>query len=96
MLLAQGIDIKRAILAFWVGYAGAELVAASTLRHAILILASGKIAVDETVVPVLDPGRGRTKKDTSGPLPVTTGPGVEPIPPLSSTATLRVAAPCTP
>src|SRR5204862_5567573 len=27
-----------------------------------LILASGKIAVDETVAPVLDPGRGRTKK----------------------------------
>ena len=25
MLLAQGIDIKRAILAFWVGYAAAEL-----------------------------------------------------------------------
>lgn len=27
-----------------------------------LILASGKIAVDETVAPVLDPGRGRTKQ----------------------------------
>ncbi len=27
-----------------------------------LILASGKIAVDETVAPVLDTGRGRTKK----------------------------------
>ncbi|MGH8733864.1 MAG: IS66 family transposase, partial [Burkholderiales bacterium] len=27
-----------------------------------LILTSGKIAVDETVAPVLDPGRGRTKK----------------------------------
>jgi hypothetical protein len=25
MLVAQGIDIKRAILAFWVGYAAAEL-----------------------------------------------------------------------
>ena len=25
MLLAQGLDIKRAILAFWVGYAAAEL-----------------------------------------------------------------------
>ena len=27
-----------------------------------LILASGKVAVDETVAPVLDPGRGRTKQ----------------------------------
>ena len=61
MLLAQGLDIKRAILAFWVGYAAAELKPLY-LRLRELILASGKIAVDETVAPVLDPGRGRTKK----------------------------------
>jgi transposase len=61
MLLAQGLDIKRAILAFWVGYAAAELMPVY-LRLRALILASGKIAVDETVAPVLDPGRGRTKK----------------------------------
>jgi transposase len=61
MLLAQGIDIKRAILAFWVGYAAAELKPLY-VRLRELILASAKIAIDETVVPVLDPGRGRTKK----------------------------------
>jgi transposase len=61
MLLAQGIDIKRAILAFWVGYAAAELKPLY-LRLRELILSSSKIAVDETVVPVLDPGRGCTKK----------------------------------
>jgi transposase len=61
MLAAQGIDIKRAILAFWVGYAAAELMPVY-LRLRELILDSGKIAVDETVVPVLDPGRGRTKQ----------------------------------
>ncbi|HKN11105.1 MAG TPA: IS66 family transposase [Pseudomonadota bacterium] len=61
MLLAQGLDIQRAILAFWVGYAAAELKPLY-LRLRELILASGKIAVDETVAPVLDPGRGRTKK----------------------------------
>jgi len=61
MLLAQGIDIKRAILAFWVGYAAVELQPVY-LRLRELILTSGKIAVDETVAPVLDPGRGRTKK----------------------------------
>jgi transposase len=61
MLLAQGIDIKRAVLAFWVGYAAAELQPLS-LRLRELILTAGKIAVDETKVPVLDPGRGRTKK----------------------------------
>jgi len=61
MLVAQGLDIKRAILAFWVGYAAAELKPLY-VRLRELILASGKIAVDETVAPVLDPGRGRTKK----------------------------------
>src|SRR5271169_5501722 len=33
-----------------------------SVRLRELILTSGKIAVDETVAPVLDPGRGRTKK----------------------------------
>ena len=61
MLLGQGLDIKRAILAFWVGYAAAELMPVY-LRLREHILTSGKIAVDETVAPVLDPGRGRTKK----------------------------------
>jgi transposase len=61
MLLAQGIDIKRAVLAFWVGYAAAELHPL-WLRLREIILTAGKIAVDETTVPVLDPGRGRTKK----------------------------------
>src|SRR5438132_3799210 len=60
MLLAQGLDIKRAILAFWLGYAAAEL-APLWLRLREIILTTGKIAVDETKAPVLDPGRGRTK-----------------------------------
>jgi len=61
MLLAQGIDIERSVLAFWVGYAAAELQPL-WLRLREIILSSGKIAVDETTAPVLDPGRGRTKK----------------------------------
>ena len=61
MLLAQGLDIKRSILAFWVGYAAAELKPVY-FRLRELILASGKIAVDETVAPVLDPGRGCTNR----------------------------------
>ena len=61
MLAAQGLDIKRSVLAFWVGYAAAELRPAfERLRE--LILTSGKIAVDETKAPVLDPGRGRVKE----------------------------------
>ena len=61
ILLSQGIAIERATLAFWVGYAAAELKPLY-LRLRALILGSVKIAVDETVAPVLDPGRGRTKK----------------------------------
>jgi transposase len=61
MLLAQGIDIQRATLAFWVGYAAAELKPL-WLRLREIILTAAKIAVDETVAPVLDPGRGKTKK----------------------------------
>ena len=60
MLASQGIVIDRATLAFWVGYAGAELAPVVARLRAIL-LASVKLAVDETPVPVLDPGRGRTK-----------------------------------
>jgi transposase len=61
MLRTQGLDIKRAILAFWVGYAAAELTPVY-LRMRELILGSAKIAMDETTAPVLDPGRGQTKK----------------------------------
>ena len=61
MLAAQGLDIKRSVLAFWVGYAAAELRPVyDRLRE--LILTSGKVAVDETKAPVLDPGRGRVKE----------------------------------
>src|SRR5438132_19184 len=47
ILLAQGIDIQRATLAFWVGYAACELKPLY-LRLRELILGSLKIAVDET------------------------------------------------
>jgi hypothetical protein len=61
MLAAQGLDIKRSTLAFWVGYAAEELRPVyARLRQ--LILTSAKIAVDETKAPVLDPGRGRVKE----------------------------------
>jgi transposase len=60
MLAMQGIDIDRSTLAFWVGYAAAEL-APLYERLKQHLLASSRLAVDETPVPVLDPGRGRTK-----------------------------------
>lgn len=60
MMLSQGIELDRSTLAFWVGYASAELEPLYARLKANL-LTSAKLAVDETPVPVLDPGRGKTK-----------------------------------
>jgi transposase len=60
ILERQGIEIDRATLAFWVGYASAELKPLwQRLRERLL--GSSRLFVDETRAPVLDPGRGRTK-----------------------------------
>jgi len=61
ILARQGIAIDRATLAFWVGYAAAEIRPVWRLLRNEL-LSSTKLFVDETTAPVLDPGRGRTKK----------------------------------
>ena len=60
MMTTQGIVLDRSTLAFWVGYAAAELAPVYGQLKACL-LSSAKINVDETTAPVLDPGRGRTK-----------------------------------
>jgi transposase len=61
MMAREGVIIERSTLSFWIGYAAAE-VAPVVERLREMLLASSRIFVDETVVPVLDPGRGRTKK----------------------------------
>ena len=60
MMTTQGIVLDRSTLAFWVGYAAAELAPVYEQLKACL-LSSAKIDVDETTAPVLDPGRGWTK-----------------------------------
>ena len=60
MLTRQGITIDRSTLASWVGYAAAELKPLWRLMRNDL-LCSTRLFADETPVPVLDPGRGRTK-----------------------------------
>ena len=60
ILARQGIVIDRSTLAFWVGYAAAEIRPLWRLMREEL-LRSTKLFVDETTAPVLDPGRGRTK-----------------------------------
>jgi transposase len=61
ILARQGITIDRSVLACWVGYAAAETRPLWRLLREEL-LGSTKLFVDETTAPVLDPGRGRTKK----------------------------------
>ena len=60
MLAAQGLDLDRSTLAFWVGYAAAELMPLYERLKATL-LTSAKLAVDETPVPVLDPDSSMRK-----------------------------------
>jgi transposase len=61
ILARQGIEIGRDTLAFWVGYAANEIgPVVARLRE--ILLGSARLFADETTMPVLDPGRGRTKK----------------------------------
>ncbi|MDT7953765.1 MAG: IS66 family transposase [Acetobacteraceae bacterium] len=60
MMARQGVELDRSTLAFWVGYAAAE-VAPVVARLREMLLGSARLFADETRVPVLDPGRGRTK-----------------------------------
>jgi transposase len=61
ILARQGVRIERSTLAQWVGAAAAEL---QPLHDHLLahLRASPKLFCDETRCPVLDPGRGKTKK----------------------------------
>src|SRR3712207_2420879 len=61
ILARQGIGIGRDTLASWVGAAAAEIrPVVARLRE--ILLGSARLFADETTLPVLDPGRGRTKK----------------------------------
>jgi transposase len=56
----HGVAIERSTLADWVGRAAFHL-APIVERIAELLKRSGKLFMDETTAPVLDPGRGKTK-----------------------------------
>jgi transposase len=60
ILARQGIAIGRDTLASWVGVAANELKpVVARLRE--ILLGSARLFADETTMPVLDPGRGKTK-----------------------------------
>jgi transposase len=60
MLAGQGIDLDRATLALWMGRLAWWL---KPLHEVLLdtVLSYPKLFADETPLPVLDPGRGKTK-----------------------------------
>jgi transposase len=61
IMARQGVSLERSTLSFWTGYAAAEVApVVAQLRE--MLLQSTRLFADETVVPVLDPGRGRTKQ----------------------------------
>ena len=61
ILARQGIGIGREVLADWAGTGALEILPVVRRLREIL-LASPRRVADETTMPVLDPGRGRTKK----------------------------------
>ena len=56
----SGVDLDRATLAAWVGSA-AQLLEPLVDALGIYVRAAEKVHADDTPVPVLDPGRGKTK-----------------------------------
>jgi transposase len=60
MLMRQGVEIDRSTLSNWVGRACWWL---APLYDLVVntVLSSDKVFADDTTLPVLDPGRGRTK-----------------------------------
>ncbi len=56
----QGVDLNRSTLANWVG-AAAWWLEAQRAQLSDHVFASDKLFADDTPIPVLDPGRGRTK-----------------------------------
>jgi len=61
ILARQGIAIGREVLADWTGTGATEIVPV-VRRMKEILLASARLFADETTMPVLDPGRGKTKK----------------------------------
>lgn len=56
----HGVPLERSVLADWMGTIGFH-VGPVVERMDEILRASGKLFMDETTAPVLDPGRGRTK-----------------------------------
>jgi transposase len=88
----HGVELNRSTLANWVGGA-AWWLEPLRARLAEQVFASQKLFSDDTPIPVLDPGRGRTRTGRLWVYRVMTGHGAEQIRRRRSTSTARTAAP---
>jgi transposase len=83
MLKRQGISLDRSTLSTWVGRACWWL---APLYELVLstVLSSNKVFADETTLPVLDPGRGRTKTGRLWCYAIDDRPWAGPAPPAAA------------
>ena len=86
----QGVELDGSTLANWVGGAAWWLKPLRE-RLAAHVFASNKLFADDTPMPVLDPGRGRTKTGRLWMYARDDQPGVGPSRRLQSTSTVRTA-----
>lgn len=94
-LARQGIEIGRDVLASWMG-AAAFAIRPVVARMREILRGSARLFVDETTMPVLDPGRGKTKKGYAWAIARDDRPGVAATR-LRWCSTMRpAAAPSTP
>ncbi len=93
MLARQGITLDRSTLSNWVGRACWWL---TPLYELVLgtVLSSTKVFADDTTLPVLDPGRGRTKTGRLWCYAVDDRPGAARRTLLPPTSTPRTAKAC--
>lgn len=73
IFVRHGVDLAWSTLAGWVG--GAWWLEALHVRLCKNVFASEHLFADDTPVPVLDPGRGRTKTDVSRSMPASSAAG---------------------
>ena len=92
IFIRHGIDLPRSTLAGWVGGACWWLEALYE-RLARNVFASDYLFADDTPVPVLDPGRGRTKTGRLWSTPASKERGGGPEPPAAVYVLRRTAEP---
>jgi transposase len=92
ILCSQGLDIKRSVLAFWVGYAASSNRSTAVCANTFSARARSRWMRRRRQCSI--PGAARPRRGTCGPLPATIGPGKAVIRPRSLLPMRQAAARC--